>query len=169
MRDHDATKVVDTTAFVLAGTELIHEEMIESPLRPLHTNLISLWSSQSDSGMLKPILNVLSGPELSMGQIFVEIWSVPYSSHKEEDTKEKATYSKPLSEALEEVIATRRARSYVRIVSRNRLLPSRVRVNLTIAVDSRRLKSSWDHVRNPSILRGEDSLKPGEIRLVPRL
>lgn len=162
MREHDSVQTIDVTVAVMPGTHLLHEELIESPLAPLQTNMISLWKFSENE---TPIINVLKGSIAKTSAVYIELWTVPYYTHKEGDEKEVPTYSKPLNEAIKDIIAVKRSRSYMRVVARDMLIPARIKVRLKIAVDRRRLKTSWDHVRNPGVLRG-DALKPGESRIL---
>ena len=161
-------KHVDRVVLVHPGHSLIDEIMIESLLRPLHVNMISLWHVTDADGRPAPSVQILDAKKSASVGIRVEMWPIPVAQAGREGAVKTPSYASTLDAAMQEAVSVARARTYVRFVATNVPAPTRVRVRVKIAVDKRRMRDSWRHVRDAVILR-ENSLGPGEFRIVPRV
>ena len=167
MRTHDLVRSVDKLVVAAPDYMILHEEQVDSRLRVMHSNLISLWNVHGRDGAAQPVVSIVSGTFSKTASIYVEVWSISARQHRHAVQDEQPTYNKPIDVAMREVIAVSRARSYVRIVVRDLTQPIKVRLRLNIVVDQRRPRGTWHHVRNQEALR-EGGLKPGETRLLTR-
>ncbi len=169
MVQHDVVKTIDRVVEVGPGREIIHEEKVDSSLRPLKVNMISLWNVTDSSGRFVPAVRVIEGRGGPNMDVRVELWSVSLKNQKLEDMIQSPSYAKPLQTALSEAIAVNRSRTYIRFVASDVSSSMKVHIRVKVAVDVRRLHNSWQHVRHAVILRESGILRPGESRVVPRI
>lgn len=167
---HDSLQHVNKVTDVCPGRELVHEAVVESALRPPHQlNMISFWSVPGCEGRPTPVARLLGGGKSSI-PLRVEVWDVSSRKQRLEATRRDPVYSKPLSTALTEVVATRRGRVYVRFVAQDLSSPAKVHLLVDIAVDRRRSARSYSHIRSqeePSV-RGE-TMERGTQRVVAKI